>query len=308
MSKIVAKFRQWIDFKTFVLSFSISALWILTSDYLAHNLFRHFIDLQTLQSIKGMVYITAFSVILGVFQQRQKRAQQSLFYRDKLMTLGELSATIVHEINNPLQVIGLGLDKLLIQYPGDKKMGEIVANMEVSLDRLKGTIEVLNRLGRNESVDDFVTVNLGEIIEDVKEFLHHRFARLRVPFEIGGINGEKILVQGHPGLLTHLFLNLLSNALDACAGQAEGEAWVRVGIRKTDSNQLQIVVENSGAPIPKHNLERLFEPFFTTKERGKGTGIGLSLCQRIAQIHHGKLWYNSGSSHPCFVVELPTNL
>ncbi len=224
------------------------------------------------------------------------------------MTLGELSATIVHEINNPLQVIGLGLDKLLIQYPGDHKMGEIVANMEVSLDRLKGTIEVLNRLGRNESVDDFVSVDLAEIIADVKEFLHHRFARLRVPFEINGQAREDLLVKGHPGLLTHLFLNLLSNALDACTGQVEGETWIRVHIGRGDHGQYQIVIENSGKPIPKQVIENLFEPFFTTKERGKGTGIGLSLCRRIVQIHHGKLWYNTGSPHPSFVVELPSNL
>lgn len=304
----MARIRQWIDLKTFVLSFSLSALWILTSDYLAHHIFGHFIDIQTLQTAKGIAYITVFSIILGMFQQRQKRAQQSLFYSDKLTTLGELSATIVHEINNPLQVIGLGLDKLLIQYPGDHKMSEIVANMEVSLDRLKGTIEVLNRLGRNESVDDFIAVNLGEIIEDVKEFLHHRFARMRVPFEIGGMNGWEPIVKGHPGLLTHLFLNLLSNALDACSGQEEGQTWIRVGVAKSGTGQVQIVVENSGPPIPGHILENLFEPFFTTKERGKGTGIGLSLCRRIVQVHHGKLWYNSSSSHPCFVIELPTNL
>lgn len=308
MSRFTAKFRQWIDFKTFILSFSISAIWILTSDYLVHHLLGHFIDIQTLQSIKGLFYITVFSLILGMYQQRQKRAQQSLFYKDKLMTLGELSATIVHEINNPLQVIGLGLDKLLIQYPGDHRMSEIVANMEVSLDRLKGTIEVLNRLGRNESVDDFVKVDLGKIIEDVKEFLHHRFARLRVPFEIRGLKESELIVNGHPGLLTHMFLNLLSNALDAVSTQAEGQTWIRVQIAKLENGLFQIVVENSGKPIPKHILENLFEPFFTTKERGKGTGIGLSLCRRIVQIHHGKLWYNAGSAHPCFVVELPSNM
>lgn len=311
MSKMSSFLRQWIDFKTFFLGISISALWILTSDYIVHHVLGHFISIQLLQTLKGLFFVTVFSFILAWFHQREKRAQQAVFYQNKLMTLGELSASIVHEINNPLQVIGLGLDKLLLHYPQDEKLKGIVSNMEVSLDRLKGTIEVLNRLGRNEVLDDFSAVNLTELIADAKNFLQHRFQRQGVSFEL--INSEeeasqKLELKGHPGLLTHLFLNLMGNALDANAGLDHGKGWVKVEAGVNQRGNIVIIFDNCGDPIPDAILERLFEPFFTTKERGKGMGLGLSLCLRIAQIHHGKLWYDRQARWPRFVVELPQNL
>lgn len=302
MTKLLAWLRQWLDFKTLFLALSLSAAWILTSDYLVHNIFGHFISIQILQTAKGLFFVTLLSILLAWFHQREKRAQEAIFYQNKLMTLGELSASIVHEINNPLQVIGLGLDKLLLQYPGDEKLKSIVSHMDVSLDRLKGTIEVLNRLGRNEVLDDFTTVNLSQLLEDAKDFLYHRFQRQHVSFKLSGsVELASLEAKGHPGLLTHLFLNLLGNALDACSE----DGWVRVTVSKKSRGKIEIAIENSGLPIPEPILERLFEPFFTTKERGKGMGLGLALCLRIVQIHHGKLWYDRRSEHPKFIIELP---
>lgn len=293
-------FKETFHLKTLLISITICIVYILTSDYLVHVMFGKQEYLQTLQNLKGIVSFMSFCFILAWIQQREKKAQEALLLQTRMTSLGQLSASIVHEINNPLQIFALGLDKIHMAHPNEPELEQTLDRMETSLKRIQTTIDVLTRLSRNELLDIHVPVNVCQIIRDAKEFTNHRFSQQIVVYQYLG--DQLLKTKGHPGLLTHLFLNLFSNALDAIK---DSEGWIKVTGEFKDSNTIRILFENSGHPIPSDQVERIFAPFYTTKARGKGTGLGLFLSSQIISLHNGKFWYDETSEHPKFVIELP---
>jgi signal transduction histidine kinase len=293
-------FKDTFHLKTLIISATASIVWILCSDYLVHVIFGKLELLQTLQNFKGILSMMIFCFVLAWVQKREKKAQEALLLQTRMTSLGQLSASIVHEINNPLQIFALGLDKIHMAHPNEAELESTLDRMETSLKRIQTTIDVLTRLSRNELLDTHVPINVFQLIKDAKEFTNHRFSQQIVLYQY---SGEKLLKsKGHPGLLTHLFLNLFSNALDAIN---ENEGWIKVTGEFKDQNTIRISFENSGKPIPSDQVEKIFMPFYTTKARGRGTGLGLFLASQIMAIHHGKFWYETTSPHPKFIIELP---
>ena len=213
---------------------------------------------------------------------------QQLWQAAKLATMGELAASIAHELNNPLATVGLRLESLLAQAPeGDpkRKSLEIVAQ---EVERMAELVANLLQFSRR-SQQHISTVNLIDEIEQTVGLIHYHLRKGRISVAIQ-IAEDLPLINADRQQLRQLFLNLFTNAADACP---QGGS-IRISAA-TDKPTSSVVIEiaDSGLGIQPDLLQKVFEPFFTTKPEGKGTGLGLAICRRIVQEHKGRIEVSS---------------
>ncbi len=216
--------------------------------------------------------------------------EQQLIQAAKMATLGEMSAGVAHEINQPLTVIGTGANYLLKQFKRGNGVDpetvlDVAGELVEQVARATRIINHLREFGRKAEVaTDLIDINRP--IENVFNLLGQQ---LRV-------HNIKVRTSLHPGLppikgdanrLEQVFVNLVLNARDAIEERREGYGAPKDGLIsvKTFPKNGEVVVEisDNGVGIPEKQRDRIFEPFFTTKEVGKGTGLGLSISYGIVR-------------------------
>ena len=129
---------------------------------------------------------------------------------------------------------------------------------------------------------------------------YERYRLANVKLDILGVENQKIYVDKVQ--IGQVLINLLNNSYDEVS--KTDDAWVKIEFWE-NSEKSFLSVSDSGNGIPEELVDRLMEPFFTTKNSDQGTGIGLSISKGIIDKHHGKFYYDSGSAHTRFVMELP---
>ncbi len=224
-----------------------------------------------------------------------KKRQEELLHQDKMASLGKLSASVVHEINNPISGI-LNLTLLMKRIIKEGKLNE--KNVQ-DFNRYLGLMETetrrISRIASNllsfsrETKLEMSTLNLNTLLEDLL-FLNANFLK------ITGVKVEKDLSPKLPDIvgdgeqLKQVFMNLISNAAEAMEATQGGilhiETW-------PDQNKVVVQVRDTGVGVPKSTIPRLFDPFFSTKAKGKGVGLGLSVVYGIIQQHSGSIYVNS---------------
>jgi nitrogen fixation negative regulator NifL len=217
---------------------------------------------------------------------------QQLWQASKLATMGELSASIAHELNNPLATVSLRTESLLMQLPEDSEQRKPLEIIAQEVDRMASLVNNLLQFSRR-SHRQVSTVDPREEIANSIEFVHYHLRTRRIQV-VQEFTDPLPTIQADRQQLRQLFLNLLTNASDAMP--AGGKLIVRA--RLDDSNEAGVTIEfaDSGEGIAADNLERIWDPFFTTKPEGKGTGLGLAICRRIVEDHGGTIEIQSQSS------------
>jgi two-component system NtrC family sensor kinase len=222
------------------------------------------------------------------------RLNQQLLQAGKLASIGELSAGVAHEINNPLAII-LTERQLLqdaarqagIADPDFKEQFEdSMSQIDIQVQRCKRITHNLLRFSRRtQSMID--TVDLNAFIREVIELMEREARSSGIKF-FSELDGRLPPFSSDPSQLQQVFLNLITNAIDAHDGMPYGT--IRI---KTEADparqQVAVTVADTGAGIPAKNLSRIFDPFFTTKAVGKGTGLGLSICYSIIRRLGGNI-------------------
>ena len=213
-----------------------------------------------------------------------RRMSSELWQTAELATIGELAASIAHELNNPLAAVILAIGSLFMDLPqGDPKRQslEVIAR---EVGRMRNLIANLPQFGRS-SQNKMLILDVRKEIERTTNLIHYdpRKHPIVVVREFAS-NVPPVCADRQQ--LQQLFLNLFINAKDAMP--QGGRLTVRV---ETSLALKQIIVEvaDTGVGIPPEILPRVLEPFFTTKPEGKGAGLGLAICRRIVQEHHGTL-------------------
>jgi signal transduction histidine kinase len=208
-------------------------------------------------------------------------ANQQLWHSAKLATLGELTASVAHELNNPLQIVSLRIESLSRKLAGDQSACEALAVMEKELDRMARLVQNLLRQSR-KSEQRMVTVGAAEELDKALELLQHHL-RTR------GVLTQKDFPPGIPMIrvdqeqLQQVFLNLFTNACDAMPSGGT------LTLRLRGVTNVTIDIIDTGTGISPLDLPRAMETFFTTKPPGEGTGLGLPICRRIVEAHGGKI-------------------
>ncbi|MFP5519380.1 MAG: sensor histidine kinase [Bdellovibrionia bacterium] len=216
-----------------------------------------------------------------------------------------MSAGIAHEINNPLTVIqarSFQLTQLAeLNKLDPEKVIQIAESVSKTADKIARIVKSLRTFARDGSKDPFHLVSVKDLIENTLEFCRTRFYNAGIELKVCDIS-EEIEVECRTIEIEQVLLNLLNNSFDAI--QECSDKWIAIDVINHD-NFVDIIVSDSGGPIPKEIADKIMLPFFTTKEVGKGTGLGLSISTGIMKNHQGNLIFNRNEPHTCFTMRLP---
>lgn len=220
----------------------------------------------------------------------------------RMAAIGQVTAGIAHEINNPLAVI-IGKTQLLKkrwQKLNQEQVEDELKKIELTCFRISKIIKGLRSLSRDGENDQFSETEVSTIYSDVHTILEEKLQQNGIQVETHfpeGLGLECRSVQ-----IGQVLLNLLTNAMDAI--KDKNEKWIRVEAVDL-GNFIEVSVIDSGSGIPEDVAQKIMTPFFTTKTAGHGTGLGLSISRRILKDHHGELVLDRQAKHTRFVLNLP---
>ena len=265
--------------------------------------------------------------------------QAMMVHSEKMKSLGELVAGIMHEINNPINFIygnmthltnySNDLISIIDEYtkyneslkPEEKEdveklkeeidyeflktdLPDLIRSCKEGADRAKNIIQDLKSFSRMEEVA-ITDVDLGKEIDTVLNILHNKIkhkAEVHKEFE----NEDIPAVEAFGGQLNQVFMNILDNAIGAI--DEHGDIWIRM---KKDNSGKNVVIEieDNGKGMDAETADKVFNPFFTTKPVGQGTGLGMSITYKIVKNHQGDIRVESTPNVGTkFIVTLPINL
>jgi signal transduction histidine kinase len=220
---------------------------------------------------------------------------QQLWHAATLATVGELVASIAHELNNPLATVSLRVEALLAQAAAASPQQRALAIIDQEVERLSTLVANLLQFSRRgqpqiSSVD--VCAELEQTLALMQS--HLRNHRITVVRQFAATVSP---LQADRQQLRQVFLNVLTNASDAMPDG--GTLTVRAAAGRLECAAPAVVIEvsDTGVGITPDALPKVLEPFFTTKPEGKGTGLGLPICRRIVHEHHGTLTLDSTVGH-----------
>jgi len=221
------------------------------------------------------------------------RSQSQLAHVTRVTTLGEMAASIAHEVNQPLSAVTTnaeaGLRWLNREVPD---MGEVRS----AIDRIKSEAhrasEVIRRIRALSRKTDpkHVQLDLRDVLQESVALVQREILRHRVHLNAQR-SVEPMWVKGDRVQLQQVIINLLINAMQAMSGMHGKERILSAGLGNTPTGDVCLRVQDNGPGISAQNLPSLFNPFFTTKP--EGMGMGLSICRSIIDAHGGRIWAES---------------
>lgn len=280
--------------------------------------------------------------------QELQTTQTQLIQSEKMSSLGQLVAGVAHEINNPVSFIHgnlvhateyiqellelLGLYQDCYPTPSEeiqsqieaielgfivKDLTKLLQSMQVGTERIRDIVLSLRNFSRLDEAD-FKRVDIHEGIDNTLMILRNRLQATEKHPEIEIIKkyGELPFIECYPGQLNQVFMNLLTNAIDALEESNKGFSYadieadpntITITTEIIDKQWVRICIGDNGLGINQEVESKLFDPFFTTKPVGKGTGLGLSISyQIVTDKHKGKIYCNSQLGQGTeFVLEIP---
>lgn len=232
-----------------------------------------------------------------------------LIHTSRLAALGEMSAGIAHEVNNPLAVISgciQQIDRLVGRGKDDpEKIRMLAMKSQKSIERVTKIIKGLRHFSQQSDALPKEVTPISSIIHDTTGFCSEMLRARYIQLIIDPIPDIKI--ECHPIHISQVLINLIKNAEDALDSENDkNERWVRLSFR-VENEIIFIGVSNGGPAIPKCLEEKLFQPFFTTKPIGKGTGLGLSISHGLMREHGGDLVLDTLARNTTFLIQIPYN-
>ncbi|RMG19646.1 MAG: PAS domain S-box protein [Deltaproteobacteria bacterium] len=240
-------------------------------------------------------------IAIGTDLTRMVELERQVIQAEKLASLGQLAAAVVHELNNPLTSITVYADYLKerLREAGQAKEMERAGRILEAAGRIQRFTRSLVDYAR-PSEERHVPLDLREVIEQSLDLCEHVVTRRNVQV-VTEWSDDLPQIQGNRGKLQQVFVNLVTNA---CQAMDEGG---RLTIRgRVEDEAVRLEVEDDGHGMPPEIAERIFEPFFSTKAPGKGTGLGLSIVQGIVESHGGEIRVESELDRgTTFVLSFP---
>lgn len=270
----------------------------------------HQTNLRLEASRKAMIHIMGDLHEATLDLQRRERElrekQEQLVQAGKMATLGELTTGVAHELNNPLNNIGLFVGNVVDQLDlGRLDLERMRRDLAAATQQIRKATEIISHLrtfGRLAPVSR-EPVAINHIIQRALSLMQEqlRLRQIDVALELDWSNPQVI---GNAIQLEQVFINLLANARDALSDAPRKQIRIRSFV---NAGMVEVEVADTGPGIPPGTEQRIFDPFFTTKDVGKGTGLGLSITYAIIKEHDGAI---SVMTRPpgegaVFLIQLP---
>lgn len=238
-------------------------------------------------------------------EQMIREQQGKLVAASKLSALGELSAALTHEVNNPLGVI-LGRAEMIKELlsraePPIEQIRQMVESIETTGHRIEKIMRTVRALSHGGETEPLQQLTIQELVDSAFDLVGSRMRNHGVRLEID-LPAPNERLECRPTEIFQILVNLLNNATDAV--EPCQEKWVRFRAEKTEQGIL-ISVTDAGRGISEEIRRKLFTPFFTTKQIGVGTGLGLTISFNLALRNAARLYLDEKSEHTRFCLLLP---
>jgi PAS domain S-box-containing protein len=239
-----------------------------------------------------------------------REAQTQLAHISRVTTMGELAASIAHEVNQPLGAIANNVNACLRLLPsGSENLQEVegaLSDIVRGVDRVNSIIVRMRALAK-KAPPEMARLHLEDVVIDVLSLIHHELTRRHVTIHTE-LSKDLPLILADRIQLQQVLLNLVMNGVEAMDEVAEGERKISIRARRHEHNRRPAVlvsVQDSGVGLKPGEVDRLFEAFYTTKAHG--IGMGLAISRSIVEAHGGRLWVASdgGSRGATFEFILP---
>lgn len=270
----------------------------------------HQTNLRLEKSRKAMIHIMGdLRKTTEEIQRREhelREKQEQLVQAAKLATLGELTTGIAHELNNPLNNIGLFVGNVIDMVElGMNDKDAVLRELKDTMRQVGKATEIISHLrtfGRAAHVSR-EPLAVKEVILRALSLMQEQFRlrEIKVQLEMGEEDGPRVI--GNAIRLEQVFINLLTNARDALTDAPRKLIRIRCAVA---GEMVCLAFEDSGCGIPAELKEKIFDPFFTTKQVGSGTGLGLSITYGIISDHQGTISVDSPPGRGArFLIQLP---
>lgn len=228
---------------------------------------------------------------------RIKIAESQMLLNSKMSSLGEMSAGIAHEINNPLTIISASLDLLKRDASKTENIPVRIEIIKKATARIEKIVNGLKKFSRSSIGNEFKICSLRSIIQESIVLLDSVLKRIGATLEIEidsefNIYCDEIEIE-------QVIINLVNNSVDAIKNL--DKRWVKITVKELNQKIVFCVID-SGSGIPYNIQQKLFDPFFTTKPVGEGTGLGLSIIKGILDQHKATIRVDNNSANTCFEI------
>jgi len=245
--------------------------------------------------------------------EKAKSQQQLLIQKSKLESLGELSAGLAHEINQPMGGISMGLENIMYKISNKELTSDYVESkikfLFKDIERIKKIIEHVRTFSRDQQKTDQEIFDINTVIINTISLINRQYTNHQVDLQFED-SDIKLTTLGNPFKLEQVFLNLLSNAKSAVDKRASLNIepftkQIKISCSTYDKH-IYIKVKDNGIGIPREIIDRIFDPFFTTKDEESGTGLGLSISYGIINEMKGTIEViSTPKEHTEITIKLP---
>lgn len=234
-----------------------------------------------------------------------KQTETQMVQQAKMASLGQLSAGLLHEVNNPLNYATTSIHLLKKRlskspHPEPELLEKPLNDLHEGIRRVSSIVSSLREFTHPDATL-FERIELSNTVKTAIRFVQISSAEISLNLKYEG----SATIRGNQTQLVHLFINLLQNSVDSLRAKAAEEKEISIRC-KTEDEIVTLEFEDNGNGIPKEELSRIFDAFFTTKKVGQGVGLGLSICHRIIQQHSGSVVVQSEEGEWCrFILTFP---
>lgn len=223
----------------------------------------------------------------------------------KLASLGEISAGIAHEVNNPLTIIQGKVEAIYSQMSRGNHSPETVRphleRITAMVERITRIVRGLKYFARDASNDPDLEFSVQNMVQEVQSLCMMKIKEHGIQLDVT-LPEEEILGFGREVQLSQVIVNILQNAIDSIKGLPQARIELKI---ESKNDRCYFSISDNGPGIPDSIKEKIFQPFFTTKPVGKGTGLGLSIAHGIIQQHQGELSLSQENNLTTFHFSIP---